>query len=337
MQWLRFKNIKIIYITPKRQLWGICAKGIKVCILRKVSDWVYLESFLKIKKIISYESSKLFKKSINFKFIFKGVRLVLKNKNIDISVLTVDCAVKELLSSSENSFFGISARKKNKCLALTKKNVQCNRLVLNSKYCFQHKKKELFTYVKSNGTSKEWDQYYTRSFVSKLCILWYCKTIKINKILDLVIEPSAGTGSFCIQIDKICINRVYLDIDPKCLNIEKKNFLDFKFEAKKFRKVHIIGNPPFKQLSKFLLKASEIGDFIGFILPKSFKKDSISKKMPFNFHCIFSEDLPHKSFILDNSFINVPTVFQIWRKELYPREIAKMQKSNFFFFCKKRR
>ena len=62
---LKFEHIKIIYITPKMQYWGISDQGVKKCIVKNVIDIEVLEDFLKKKKIISYENSKLFKKNIS--------------------------------------------------------------------------------------------------------------------------------------------------------------------------------------------------------------------------------------------------------------------------------
>ena len=49
------------------------------------------------------------------------------------------------------------------------------------------------------------------------------------------------------------------------------------------RKIHVIGNPPFGRQSslaiKFIKKSCSFSDTISFILPKSFKKDSMKKSI----------------------------------------------------------
>ena len=91
---------------------------------------------------------------------------------------------------------------------------------------------------------------------------------------------------------------------------------------KTFSKIHIIGNPPFGRQSslviKFIKKSITFCDSISFILPKSFKKDSLKKHFPLNFHLINEFDLPKKSFLIDNKEHDVPCVFQIWiKKDIY--------------------
>ena len=54
---------------------------------------------------------------------------------------------------------------------------------------------------------------------------------------------------------------------------------------------------------------------IAFILPKSFKKESMQSQFPLFFHKVFEKDIPDKSFIVDNKSYDVPCVFQIWKKE----------------------
>jgi hypothetical protein len=71
-------------------------------------------------------------------------------------------------------------------------------------------------------------------------------------------------------------------------------------------------------------------------LPKSFKKDSLKKTFPLNFHLIFEIDLPEKAFLVDNIEYNVTCIFQIWEKKLYNRDIIiKLEPINFIFVQKK--
>ena len=77
-------------------------------------------------------------------------------------------------------------------------------------------------------------------------------------------------------------------------------------------------------------------DTISFILPKSFKKESIKNKIPLNYHCLFEKDLPINSFITkDNENYNVPCVFQIWIKKNTNRiKLQKLQPNQFKFVKK---
>jgi len=158
---------------------------------------------------------------------------------------------------------------------------------------------------------KQFDAYYTNEPAVNFCMTSYCKIVPINNKSDLIIEPSAGAGSFCNSIQTVCQNTIFLDVNPKKRNILKQDFITAELNTSAYKKVHIIGNPPFNQLRSFIRKASEMADYIGFILPRSFKKDSQKKKFPLNFHCIFLEDVPNKSFTFEDKVVSVATIFQI--------------------------
>ena len=86
---------------------------------------------------------------------------------------------------------------------------------------------------------------------------------------------------------------------------------------------------------KFIKKSTEFCDSVSFILPKSFKKDSLKKHFPLNFHLICEYDLPNNSFIVDEKKYNVPCVFQIWIKKKENRKIPKKLVPNKYKFVKK--
>ena len=185
------------------------------------------------------------------------------------------------------------------------------------------------------------DKYYTKKNIVKYCIKIIKKYLKINKYNDLIIEPSAGNGSFIEYIKKICNNNIYLDIKPENKEIIKQNYLNYnpKKILKKYNKIHIIGNPPFGRQSslaiKFIKKSCLFCDSFSFILPKSFKKESLKNKIPLNFHLLVEKDLPEYSFIVDKKDYNVPCIFQIWIKKSKERNKNIKQISKYFIFVKK--
>ena len=164
------------------------------------------------------------------------------------------------------------------------------------------------------------DKYYTKDIVVELCLNLVKKYIEI-KTDDLIIEPSAGNGSFITGIKSLTNNFRFYDLEPDNTEIIKQDYLlyDYGIIKNAFSKIHIIGNPPFGRQSslaiKFIKKSCEFCDSVSFILPKSFKKDSLKKTFPLNFHLIFEIDLPDKSFLVDGVEHNVPCIFQIWGKK----------------------
>ena len=184
------------------------------------------------------------------------------------------------------------------------------------------------------------DKYYTKDIVVELCLNLVKKYIQINSD-DLIIEPSAGNGSFITGIKSIISNFKFYDLEPDNDEIIEQDYLlyDYGVIRETFSKRHIIGNPPFGRQSslaiKFIKKSCEFCDSVSFILPKSFKKDSLKKKFPLNFHLIFEIDLPHKSFLVDGLEHNVPCIFQIWEKKTTDRVVnGKLEPVNFIFVKK---
>ena len=181
------------------------------------------------------------------------------------------------------------------------------------------------------------DKYYTKDNIVELCLNFVKIYIHLN-IDDLIIEPSAGNGSFIAGIKSLSNNFRFYDLEPDNSEIIKQDYLLFDYSNIKntFNKIHIIGNPPFGRQSslaiKFIKKSCEFCDSISFILPKSFKKDSLKKTFPLNFHLIFEIDLPDKSFLVNDVEYNVPCIFQIWQRKTTNRIVnEKLEPINFQF------
>ena len=185
------------------------------------------------------------------------------------------------------------------------------------------------------------DKYYTKTTAVELCMDYIKTNIIINKN-DLCIEPSAGNGSFISGIKQIFNHYIFYDLEPEQSEIIQQDYLTGNYNKliQTYNNIHIIGNPPFGRQSslaiKFIKKSCEFCNSISFILPKSFKKDSLQKTFPSNFHLIFQTDLPEKSFLVDGIEHDVPCVFQIWEKKSFERNIIiKLEPSNFIFVEKK--
>lgn len=136
-------------------------------------------------------------------------------------------------------------------------------------------------------------------------------------------------------------NYKFYDLEPENDEIIKQDYLLFRNDNNdnNNKKIHIIGNPPFGRQSslviKFIKKSCEFCNSISFILPKSFKKDSLKNRFPLNYHLIFEIDLPEKSFLVNNVEYDVPCIFQIWEKKEYNRDIIEKLNANSFIFVKK--
>lgn len=183
------------------------------------------------------------------------------------------------------------------------------------------------------------DKFYTKKEIVELCFDNIKKNLNINKNNDFIIEPSCGNGSFIEIIKKLGNNYMFLDIEPENNEIIKQDYLNYVYYSDKYSKLHIIGNPPFGRQStlaiKFIKHSCKFCDTISFILPKSFKKDSMKKHFPLNFHLLKEFDLPNKSFLLNEIECDVPCIFQIWQKKYELRaEYIKLKPNNFTFVKK---
>lgn len=182
------------------------------------------------------------------------------------------------------------------------------------------------------------DKYYTKKSIVEKCINHIKSKIKI-KSKDIIIEPSAGNGAFIQDIKNISKNYYFYDILPDNKDIIKQDFLELDLSKFENKNIHIIGNPPFGRQSsmaiKFIKKCCLFSKSISFILPKSFKKDSMKKYFEKHYHLILEEDLPENSFLVNNKDCDVPCVFQIWEKNTKPRDIPKKLEPKNFTFVKK--
>jgi len=186
------------------------------------------------------------------------------------------------------------------------------------------------------------DKYYTKQSVVELCIDYIKQYINIDFINDLIIEPSAGNGAFIPGIKSLSSKFLFFDLKPENIDILEQDYLELDaYRIKQLtncKKIHVIGNPPFGRQSslaiKFIKKSTTFADTISFILPKSFKKDSLQKSFPLEFHLIFQIDLPPYSFLVDSLEYDVPCVFQIWEKKVDMRFKQPILQPIYFKFVK---
>ena len=178
------------------------------------------------------------------------------------------------------------------------------------------------------------DKYYTKPNIVEKCIQSIKQHMSISED-DIIIEPSAGNGSFIDGIKTLSKNNIFYDVEPENIEITEQDYLQIPYMTIPkipSQKIHVIGNPPFGRQSslaiKFIKKSCEFCNSISFILPKSFKKNSMKKCFPTNYHMVFEYDIPDNSFLVDNKEYNVPCVFQIWEKREGHREIMERQIPN---------
>lgn len=160
----------------------------------------------------------------------------------------------------------------------------------------------------------EFDKYYTNENISKLCVE---KTFEIckNEQFDIILEPSAGNGSFKKQLDNYNKNVLAMDIKPEELSIIKQDFFTYEYDNTK--RYLTIGNPPFgvgcSLAVKFFNYSAKFSNVIAFIIPKTFRRQSIQNKLNTDFELIFDMDIPENPCSFTPK-MSVKCCFQIWKK-----------------------
>ena len=164
------------------------------------------------------------------------------------------------------------------------------------------------------------DRFFTkRPLAQRLYEITKAMIAEQQIAFDCWLEPAAGDGAFFDLLP--ADNRLGIDLDAKAEGVIEHDF--FSYDGLGSRVYGTIGNPPFGKNAnmavKFFNQCAKISSFIAFIVPKTFKKDSIVNKLDDHFHLEYEELLPENSFEIDGVDKSVPTVFQIWVKKPYRR------------------
>lgn len=177
------------------------------------------------------------------------------------------------------------------------------------------------------GKKEKNDKFYTKPEIAAQ----FLRELDLSSY-SLIIEPSAGNGSFSNFIP----NCIALDIEPENDKIVKQDF--FMYEPQRGN-ILVVGNPPFGEQStmaiQFFNHAAKFAKTIAFVLPRSFKKVSIQNKLDLSFWLIREVEIPKNSFLLQEQDYDVPCVFQIWKRKKEKREkIIFPMRSKYFSFVK---
>jgi len=172
--------------------------------------------------------------------------------------------------------------------------------------------------------AKGLDQFYTNPKIAERFVK------KVDELYDLssydhVIEPSMGEGFIYDYLPTT--NRIGLDIEknhPDCL---EGDFLEWTPEKSKieyepllgsFPNLAFVGNPPFGRASglaiEFFEHCANFSDMVSFIIPRTWMKYSVHKRLPSDFGLYWQAILPDESFILNGKPYEVRCVAQCWSR-----------------------
>ena len=169
------------------------------------------------------------------------------------------------------------------------------------------------------------DPYFTNS---KIAAKYASHMMKRWNTSDaLFIEPSAGDGAFVAPLLQAGKDVFAIDINPMKEFIIQGDYLKTSnIDSEGHAKV-VVGNPPFgKNASmavQFFNHAAIDADEIGFIVPRTFRKISVQKRLNPYFHLVYDKDVPDNSFILNHEPYDVPCAWQIWKRSQAKRRILR--------------
>lgn len=169
------------------------------------------------------------------------------------------------------------------------------------------------------------DKFYTVPSVARACIDSVGSLYDWTS-WDLIVEPSAGNGSFSCPLIAGPVPSVAMDIVPEAAGIEERDFFTYVPPSDK-KKILVIGNPPFGRVSslaiKFFNHAASWATAIAFIVPRTFRRISVQNRLSLNFALIHDEDIPMEPCSF-NPPMQAKCCFQIWVKQRVERPMIDL-------------
>ena len=172
--------------------------------------------------------------------------------------------------------------------------------------------------MSNSGLKRNLDEkFYTKIDIAKRCVIDFIQHINPT-INSTIIEPSAGNGSFSNALRGLFKNVTAIDIHKELDYVIQQDYLTY--EPARDNDIHVIGNPPFGRQSslvkRFIRHSAKFANSISFILPKSFRKLSVQRIFPLDYHLIYELEIPKKSFYIAETGDDhdVPCIFQVWKR-----------------------
>jgi hypothetical protein len=146
----------------------------------------------------------------------------------------------------------------------------------------------------------------------------------------IVLEPAGGTGAFIEAVIDRGINRVVsFDIEPLHELVTEGSFLDQQILD---RNIITISNPPFGRNNSlsipFFNHAADSSDAICFIVPRSWRKWSVTNRLDLRFELVLDIDLDIDYVDASDEALSnkshLATCFQVWKKTGKTRKLVKV-------------
>lgn len=161
------------------------------------------------------------------------------------------------------------------------------------------------------------DQFYTRPEVAAACVAWALAEIGAagGPPPALWVEPSAGGGAFLHRLPR---PRMGIDVSPGAPDVARADFLSWLPPPGLGGPVAVVGNPPFGRNAslavRFFNRAASFAEWVAFVVPRTFQKESLLRRLDPRMRLVAERPLPPGSFTLAGAVRDVPCVFQVWRR-----------------------
>ena len=170
------------------------------------------------------------------------------------------------------------------------------------------------------------DQFYTRpelaaAYIAEVLDRWRDPEV-------LFIEPSAGAGAFLQPLLDAGRKVRAVDIDPQAPDIQRMDFLRAEdvFDGE-HPAIVVVGNPPFGKNAcsavRFFNRAAGHADEIAFIVPRTFRKISVQRRLHSSFHLSGDGDVERYAFLRSGNPHDVPCAWQIWTRQPVKRPVPR--------------
>jgi hypothetical protein len=134
------------------------------------------------------------------------------------------------------------------------------------------------------------------------------------------IEPAGGTGNFIQVLQRFGVPEIIsYDIEPQHPEVLRGSFLD---QTPPTNNAVAVGNPPFGRNNAlsvpFFNHCSKFSEYICFIVPKSWRKWSVSNRLALNFHLVDDYELSINYVDVEGKQLSnksvLRTIVQTWER-----------------------
>jgi predicted RNA methylase len=170
----------------------------------------------------------------------------------------------------------------------------------------------------------------------------------VAQVLDAVpdavtrtwIEPAGGTGAFIDAAREVgVVDVVSFDIEPQHHDVAHGDFLQQRLNV---TSAISVGNPPFGRNNAlsvpFFNHCARYSDYIAFIVPRSWRKWSVTNRLDPHFHLAADEDLSinyvDRDGVTAYARTYLQTCVQIWERRADNRPKVKVQDQGIVAKCK---